>query len=126
MTRIPIKEEDIEIIKREFDTHDSDGNDRIGYEYYLKISDTPYMEKQEAEALKQQLLDDHEKARERDFYKEVADERKEVVEKLEQQVKKLQEEKIVLEFKLDVLEEENQNFKAQLQKYKEKYGDVER
>jgi chromosome segregation ATPase len=122
MTRIPIKEEDIDIL---------DSGHNIFYLYIKSAQKTIGFTKESCEALKQQLLDDHKKTKERDFYKEVADERKEVVEKLEQQVKQLQEEKDELQQSHDnyVKEVWNQhmdiqNIKSQLQKYKEKYGEL--
>ena len=58
-----IKEEYIKIIERDFDVTDQNGEERIAYEYYLKISSIPFLEKSEAEQLKQQILQDHEDAK---------------------------------------------------------------
>jgi len=71
---IEIEEENIEIIERDFDVVDQEGDDRIGYEYYLKISNTPFFEKSEAEQLKQQIPQDQ-KLREsfEKYVKEVED-----------------------------------------------------
>ena len=60
---VDLKEKDIEIIERDFDVVDQDGDDRIGYEHYLKISNTPFFDQSEAKQLKQQILQDHEDAK---------------------------------------------------------------